>query len=106
MQHCIIRTVQMKYLNFEIKRGTDPYLSKPDEKEFITILIDNANDLSCVSTFMAIKLAHNIKKRRYKRAISLLIILKCERLIHYVDDSSSPSKQWLINLAYQNNLQK
>lgn len=100
----IIRTIQLYYWCPNFPGGTDYYLCERDLGSFYKFIIEQSNDINCVTCSTALQLATNLKRERIKKATHFLQQIKKVNLIHHLGEAKPPCRDIIYSLAEQLNL--
>ena len=92
---CLLRTAQGKFWYPSFTGGNDDYLFDIDKIYFRDLLTNCSNEVNSVPTTVSIQLAFMLRKRRYKKALSLLTNINCSGLIHRVKETTIPYQEWI-----------
>ena len=82
LERSLVRTVQLKFWNDFSKGGSDPYLNGSDLHRYEKLLVDNANSYNALPIFMALHIAHSIKKDRSRHSIGQKSQISASRSIN------------------------
>ena len=93
--HCIARTAAGRLWYPGYPGGGDPYLSDVDRIIFADIIDDASDFANCISSPIAVQLAHHLARSRAKKARALLAQAGCWELRSKVEESKQPCKSWL-----------
>lgn len=96
---CLLRTAQRKFWYPSFTGGNDDYLCDIDKIYFRDLLTNCSNEVNCVPTTVSIQLAFMLRKRRYKKALSLLTNINCSGLIHRVKETTIPCQEWIYEIV-------
>jgi hypothetical protein len=75
--------------------GNPGYLGEVDQILFKENIRNACHEVNCVTTFQARAIAFELIKRRYKRAVQLLLELRCPEYITDITSPVQPSADWL-----------
>ena len=78
--------------------GGDHILSAIDEKKKKKCVEERANDINCISTYVARLLVHNLQESRIRKAKHILEICKCYQLASKIK-AKTPDPTWLKKAA-------
>ena len=98
VERILKRTACGKYWGFNMNGGGDQILSALDEQLFKQSVEEKANDINCISTYVAKLLIHNLQKSRIDKAKHILDICKCYQLANKLK-IVAPDPTWLKKAA-------
>jgi hypothetical protein len=105
LRHCLVRTCQGKRWIPGYTGGCDAKLSVIETRLFRENIQNGMMDINCLTTFQGVELAHELQLRRYKKALTMLIVMG---LLEYVGDliypQEEPTLQWLSKFCKKNQI--
>ena len=90
--------------NKKLGGGGETILSDLDTVKFIEIVHERENDINCLSTCQAQKIALNLQNERAEKAFELLNMCKCPTLAAKVKVVFNIDLKWLENMTERHNL--
>ena len=100
----IKRTAGGRFWNIStMKGGRDSILSDLDIMEFISIVKERENDINCLATCEAKKIAYHLQSQRALKAQRLLVECRSEGLAKKIK-VQKPDKSWLQKMAQRHGL--
>ena len=100
----LYRTATGRYWGKDMKGGGETILSDLDMDKFIKIVHDRENDINCLSTCQAVKIALRLQHERAEKAYELLNMCKCPKLAGKVEVNLDMDPTWLQKMAKAHNL--
>ena len=100
----LYRTATGKYWDKKAEGGGESILSDLDISKFIRIVQERENDINCLSTCQAEKIALRLIHERAENAHELLMMCNCPKLAAKVKVVTDIDSTWLNNLAKRLNL--
>jgi hypothetical protein len=103
--HCLMRTIQGRRWTPGMEGGSDSELSVIDTRLFQENITIAMQDINCLTTFQGADLAFELQKRRYKNALTLLIVMRSLHYIRYLYwPQEAPTHDWLSHFCRNNNI--
>jgi hypothetical protein len=99
--HCLTRTIQGKRWTPGMAGGRDGDLSVIDSRLFRENIRTAMQEINCLTTFDGISLAFELQKRRYKSALTLLIVMRSliyTRHLYWPEEV--PTGDWLRHFCH------
>ena len=95
LTHCLLRTAAGYYWKPGMEAGGERYLSAIDEVKFCRCVQSAADEINCLSTDVALSLAHRLHVNRLNCARKILVILNCKQLAERLPLPVPPCRSWL-----------
>ena len=100
----LYRTARGKFWNKKMKGGGETLLSDLDAARFVDIVHERENDINCLSTCQAEKIALELLHERAEKAFELLNMCNCPKLAGKVKVVLHMDSKWLDDLTKRHNL--